>query len=226
MLKQLKKHVCEANKELVRHGLVIFTWGNVSGFDREKGLMVIKPSGVPYDELTPDDMSIVSSDGEHIGGGKPSSDSPTHLALYKRFPQIGGIAHTHSTWATACAQAGIGIPCLGTTHADYFYGDIPITRDMTDEEINGQYEAETGKVILEAIQSDPMVVPAVLVRSHAPFAWGADCDRAVHNAVALEEVARMFVLSRMLTPDISAISPALLDRHFLRKHGMGAYYGQ
>jgi L-ribulose-5-phosphate 4-epimerase len=212
--------------ELPRNGLVTLTWGNVSGFDAEDGIVVIKPSGVPYDELTPDLMSVLNLKGELLDGGKPSSDTPTHLALYRRFPQIGGIVHTHSVFATACAQAGTEIPALGTTHADCFYGAVPCTRAMTDEEINGAYEHETGRVIIEAIHGDPLNIPAVLVRSHGPFAWGRDAAEAVHNAITLETDAKMYILTRSLNPSVQPINPVLLDRHFLRKHGKDAYYGQ
>ncbi|MDR1914202.1 MAG: L-ribulose-5-phosphate 4-epimerase [Clostridiales bacterium] len=231
MLKKLKKEVYEANMALPRYGLVTFTWGNVSGIDTERCYMVIKPSGVAYEDLTPELMSVVSLKGKHISGGKPSSDTNTHLALYNRYSQIKGIVHTHSVCATACAQAGVAIQCLGTTHADYFYGAIPVTRAMTDDEINGSYEAETGNVIIETLDSDPthrdpMYVPAVLVSNHGPFVWGDSPDNAVHNAVVLEEAAKMFILSHSLNPNISGINQTLLDKHFLRKHGANAYYGQ
>jgi len=226
MLSKLKEQVYEANMALPRYGLVTFTWGNVSGFDVTSGLFVIKPSGIPYEELSPDDMSVVDLDGNRIEGAKPSSDTETHRILYKAFPTLGGIVHTHSTWATACAQACVSIPPLGTTHGDYFYGEIPLTRAMTAEEINGEYELETGNVITETIKGDPHDVPAILVRSHGPFAWGKDADDAVHNAVVLEEVAKMFILTHRINPNIEPMDPILLDKHFLRKHGKNAYYGQ
>lgn len=228
MLEQLKSEVLQANLDLPKHGLVTFTWGNVSGIDRERGLVVIKPSGVPYETMTVDDMVVVDLDGNVVGGHrKPSSDTPTHLVLYRAFPGIGGIVHTHSPWATSWAQAGRGIPALGTTHADYFYGEIPCTRPMTEEEIRGAYERDTGTVIVEAFQQrDPLQVPGVLVHAHAPFAWGTDPDNAVHNAVVLEEVAKMAYHTFMLNPDAEPMSQHLLDKHFLRKHGANAYYGQ
>ncbi|MDR1560682.1 MAG: L-ribulose-5-phosphate 4-epimerase [Clostridiales bacterium] len=226
MLAELKKRVYEANMSLPRYGLVTFTWGNVSGVDRESGLFVIKPSGIPYEDLSPDDMSVVDLDGGRIEGAKPSSDTETHRILYKKFPSLGGIVHTHSTWATACAQAGVPIPPLGTTHGDYFYGSIPVTRAMTADEINGEYELETGNVIAETIKNDPYDIPAALVRGHGPFAWGADAGEAVHNAVVLEEVAKIFILTRGINPNIQPMDQVLLDRHFLRKHGKNAYYGQ
>ena len=225
-INELKKQVYEANMALPRYGLVTFTWGNVSGFDAASGLFVIKPSGIPYEELSPDDMSVVDLDGNKIEGGKPSSDTETHRILYKAFPALGGIVHTHSTWATACAQACVSIPPLGTTHGDYFYGEIPITRAMTTKEINGEYELETGNVITETIKGDPHDIPAILVRSHGPFAWGKNADDAVHNAVVLEEVAKMFILTHGINPNIEPMDPILLDKHFLRKHGKNAYYGQ
>ncbi|AGE22479.1 L-ribulose-5-phosphate 4-epimerase [Geobacillus sp. GHH01] len=228
MLEKLKQAVLEANLQLPQYRLVTFTWGNVSGIDRERGLVVIKPSGVAYDKLTIDDMVVVDLNGNVVEGGlKPSSDTPTHLWLYKKFPEIGGIVHTHSTWATVWAQAGKGIPALGTTHADYFYGEIPCTRPMTNEEIQGAYELETGKVITETFRFlDPLQMPGVLVHGHGPFAWGKDPANAVHNAVVLEEVAKMAARTFMLNPDAQPISQTLLDRHYLRKHGANAYYGQ
>lgn len=229
MLKELKKLVCKANLMLPKYGLVTFTWGNVSGIDREKGLVVIKPSGVEYDEMTPDDMVVVDlNTGERVEGSlKPSSDTPTHLELYKAFPSLGGIVHTHSRWATTMAQAGLGIPALGTTHADYFYGEIPCTRKMTPEEIAGAYEKETGTVIIERFKGiNPADVPAVLVHSHGPFAWGTDPLNAVHNAVVLEEVAFMAWHDLALRPDLPVMQQELLDKHYLRKHGANAYYGQ
>jgi len=228
MLEELKQAVLEANLELPRYKMVTFTWGNVSGIDREKGLVVIKPSGIEYDEMKAEDMVIVDLEGNRVEGTlKPSSDTPTHLALYKAFPEIGGIVHTHSPEATSWAQAGVGIPALGTTHADYFYGEIPCTRKMTDEEINGAYELETGNVIIETFKEmNPNQVPGVLVHGHAPFAWGKDPKQAVHNAVVLEEVAKMGLKTFALNPNVEPINQSLLDRHFLRKHGANAYYGQ
>jgi len=228
MLKWLKEAVLEANLELPKQRLVTYTWGNVSGICREKGLVVIKPSGVPYPELKLEHMVVLDLDGNQVEGKlRPSSDTPTHLVLYRAFSQIGGVVHTHSPWATSWAQAGRSIPALGTTHADYFYGEIPCTRDMTKEEIQGNYEAETGNVIVETFQGkDPMQVPGVLVKSHGPFNWGKDPHEAVHNAVVMEEVARMAFHTIMLSSGISPMDQALLDKHFLRKHGPGAYYGQ
>ena len=230
MLKNLKRQVLEANLLLPKHGLVTFTWGNVSGIDRERGLVVIKPSGVPYETMEAEDMVVVDLDGNVVEGKwKPSSDTPTHLALYRAYEGIGGVVHTHSRWATTFAQAGKSIPAMGTTHGDYFYGDIPCTRPMTDEEINGEYEAETGKVIIEAFRAagkNPVQVPGVLVYSHGPFAWGATPAEAVHNAVVMEEVAFMDWHALMLNPYHRDMQQSLLDRHYLRKHGPGAYYGQ
>ena len=230
MLEQLKEQVCKANLELPRHGLVTFTWGNVSAIDREHGLVVIKPSGVEYDNMTAEDMVVVDMDGNVVEGRyKPSSDTPTHLALYKAFDALGGIVHTHSRWATAFAQAGATIPAMGTTHADYFYGDIPCTRPMTAEEIAGEYERETGNVIIETFREhdiDPAQVPAALVFSHGPFAWGKDAMEAVHNAVVLEEVAFMAMHAIQLNPYVGRMQQELLDKHYLRKHGKSAYYGQ
>ncbi|MDN5276542.1 MAG: L-ribulose-5-phosphate 4-epimerase [Clostridiales bacterium] len=230
MLKWLKEAVLEANLELPRRGLVIYTWGNVSGISREEGLVVIKPSGVPYEELKLEDLVVVDLDGNQVEGKlRPSSDTPTHLVLYRAFPEIGGVVHTHSSWATSWAQAGRGIPALGTTHADYFYGEIPCTRDMTAEEIQGDYEAETGNVIVETFRArgiNPMHVPGVLVKSHGPFSWGKDPHEAVHNAVVMEEVAKIAFHTFALSPNVKAIDQVLLDKHFLRKHGPNAYYGQ
>ena len=231
MLEELKRTVCEANLLLPRHGLVTFTWGNVSGVDREGGLMVIKPSGVEYEHMGPEDMVVSRlSDGERVEGRcKPSSDTDTHLALYRAFPGLGGIVHTHSRWATSFAQAGRDVPALGTTQGDYFYGDIPCTRRMTPEEIGGRYELETGNVIVETFRTrriDPDQVPAALVCSHGPFAWGTDPLNAVHNAVVLEEVAFMAFHAMALNPDLPPMQRELLDKHYLRKHGPGAYYGQ
>lgn len=227
MLEKLKEDVCKANLELVRHGLIIMTWGNVSGIDRASGLMVIKPSGVSYDEMTAGDMVVTDLDGHVVEGTlNPSTDAPTHRALYKAFPDIGGVVHTHSTNATAWAQACRAIPCLGTTHADYFYGPVPVTRKLTPEETENEYEYNTGIVIAEALEgTDPMTMPAALVASHGPFTWGASPANAVHNAVVLEEVARMALLSASLA-EPKGIERHLLDRHYLRKHGSNAYYGQ
>ncbi|SEM55223.1 L-ribulose-5-phosphate 4-epimerase [Paenibacillus sp. OV219] len=228
MLERLKQEVLEANLDLPKYNLVTFTWGNVSGIDRERGLVVIKPSGVPYAKLKLSDLVVVDLEGKKVEGElKPSSDTPTHLVLYKAFAQIGGIVHTHSPWATSWAQAGRPIPALGTTHADYFYGEIPVTRPMTREEIENGYELETGNVIVETFKDrDPSQVPSVLVNSHAPFNWGKDPHEAVHNAVVLEEVAKMALHTFALNPGIGPMDQALLDKHFLRKHGAGAYYGQ
>lgn len=228
MLEQLKRKVLEANLQLPRYRLVTFTWGNVSGIDREQGFVVIKPSGLAYDQMTMDDLVVVDLEGNIVEGErKPSSDTPTHLVLYKFFPSIGGIVHTHSPWATIWAQAGKGIPTLGTTHADYFYGEIPCTRKMTEAEVKGAYELETGNVIVEAFRFlDPMQVPGVLVHGHGPFAWGDDPLHAVYHAVVLEEVAKMAARTYYLNPDVQPITQSLLDRHYLRKHGAHAYYGQ
>ncbi|MBQ1791572.1 MAG: L-ribulose-5-phosphate 4-epimerase, partial [Oscillospiraceae bacterium] len=224
-MEELKQTVCEANLLLPKYDLVTFTWGNVSGIDRELGLIAIKPSGVPYDGMAPEDMVIVDLSGNVIEGKwKPSSDTATHIELYKAFPNIGGVVHTHSRWATTFAEAGQPIPAMGTTQADYFYGDIPCTRPMTEEEINGDYEKETGKVIVETfrnIQADD--VPGVLVYSHGPFSWGTDPKNAVHNAVVMEEVAFMDWHALMLNPGQRDMQKALLDRHYLRKHGANAY---
>lgn len=228
MLEALKQHVLEANQNLPRYGLVKFTWGNVSGFDRDAGLFVIKPSGVPYDELTVDGMVVMDLEGHQVEGQlNPSSDTPTHCVLYQAFPELGGIVHTHSTWATIWAQAGKGIPAFGTTHADYYYGQVPCTRKLTVEEIRGDYELETGNVIVETLQEmSPSSMPGVLVHSHAPFCWGKDAHNAVHNAVVLEEVAKMAYHSLQLNSDLPPMDQALLNKHYLRKHGPGAYYGQ
>ena len=229
MLEELKQIVCAANLELPKHGLVTFTWGNVSGVDREKNLMVIKPSGVEYDSMKPEDMVVVSlATGERVEGKwKPSSDTATHVALYNAFPNIGGIVHTHSRWATSWAQAGRGIPAYGTTHGDYFYGEIPCTRKMTPAEIAGEYEKETGNVIVETFAGKPADdIPAVLVHSHGPFTWGKDPMNAVHNAVVLEELAFMAFHTEEITPGKETMQQELLDKHYLRKHGKNAYYGQ
>ena len=229
MLENLKELVCKANLELPKYGLVTFTWGNVSGVDREKGLMVIKPSGVEYDTMTPEDMVVVSLvTGEKVEGKwKPSSDTDTHVALYNAFPNIGGIVHTHSRWATSWAQAGRGIPAYGTTHGDYFYGEIPCTRKMTPEEIAGRYEHETGNVIIETFEDKSADdIPAVLVHSHGPFTWGTDPHNAVHNAVVLEELAFMAFHTEAIKPGKETMQSELLNKHYLRKHGKNAYYGQ
>lgn len=229
MLEELKEAVWKANLQLPKLGLVTFTWGNVSGIDRERGLVVIKPSGVEYDAMAPDDMVVVSLEtGERVEGRwKPSSDTPTHLVLYRVFPDCGGIVHTHSRWATSFAQAGLGIQPLGTTQGDYFYGEIPCTREMTPAEIAGAYEEETGKVIVETFAGkNPAQIPAVLVHSHGPFTWGKDAAEAVHNAAVLEEVAFMNFHSLQLNPDQTRMQQELLDKHYLRKHGKNAYYGQ
>jgi L-ribulose-5-phosphate 4-epimerase len=228
MLEALKKTVCEANLMLKEYHLVIFTWGNVSAIDRETGLVVIKPSGIKYDGMKPSDMVVVDLDGNRIEGTyKPSSDTPTHLELYKAFSEIGGVVHAHSRWATVFAQAGRSIPALGTTHADYFYGTIPCTREMTMQEITGAYEKETGSVIVETFQGqNPLAVPGVLVHTHGPFVWGTDAEDAVHNAVVLEEVAFMAYHSLQLNGELSTMPQVLLDKHYLRKHGANAYYGQ
>lgn len=227
MLEHLKEKVFQANLDLVKYGLVIFTWGNVSGIDREKNLVVIKPSGVSYDKMKPKDMVVLNLYGQVVEGSlKPSSDAATHLVLYRQFQNIGGVVHTHSEWATSWAQAGKGIPAIGTTHADYFYGEIPCTRKMTQQEIEGEYELETGKVIVERFNDlDADSLPGVLVNNHGPFAWGNDANDAVHNAVVMEEVAKMAFRSFQLNPNV-AMDKTLLDKHFLRKHGNDAYYGQ
>ena len=230
MLEQLKKEVYEANMLLPRYGLVTFTWGNVSGIDRENGLFVIKPSGVEYEKLTPEDMVVVDLEGNKVEGRyDPSSDTPTHTELYNRFPQIGGIVHTHSAWATSWGQAGRDIPCYGTTHADYFYGAIPCVRNLTKEEIAEAYEKNTGVVIADEFERqkiDHTAVPAVLCRNHGVFAWGKDAAEAVHNAVVTEEVAKMAARSEFLNPDIKPAPQELQDKHYYRKHGENAYYGQ
>ncbi|MDE6490242.1 MAG: L-ribulose-5-phosphate 4-epimerase [Muribaculaceae bacterium] len=227
MLEELKQKVYQANLDLVGHGLVIFTWGNVSGIDREKGLVVIKPSGVDYDVMKPSDMVVVDLDGRVVEGDlRPSSDTPTHLVLYKSFPGIGGVVHTHSTYATAWAQAGVDLPNIGTTHADYFHCDIPCTAAMTEAEVKGDYELETGNVIVARFEGmDPMHTPGVLVRNHGPFAWGKDPHDAVHNAVVMEQVAKMASIAYAVNPLLS-MNPLLIEKHFSRKHGPGAYYGQ
>lgn len=228
MLEKLKEEVLEANLLLPRYNLITFTWGNVSGIDRESGLVVIKPSGVPYDTMTKDDLVVVDLNGEIVEKNyKPSSDTPTHIELYKAYPDMGGIVHTHSRWATIYAQAGKSITPIGTTHGDYFYGDIPCTRLMKKSEIGGEYEKETGSVIIETFKgTDPMSIPAVLVQSHGPFTWGKDAHEAVHNAVVLEEVAFMNWHAQILNPETGHMQQDLLDKHYLRKHGSNAYYGQ
>ncbi len=230
MLNELKRQVLAANLSLPAYGLVTFTWGNVSAIDRQSGLVVIKPSGIAYEAMTLADLVVVDLEGKvREGHRKPSSDTATHLALYRAFADIGGVVHTHSRNATIWAQAGQPIPALGTTHADYFYGDIPCTRPMSEAEIAGDYEGETGKVIIETFKQagrDPQQVPGVLVYSHGPFAWGKSAADAVHNAVVLEEVAIMAMATRQLAPAIAPMQPELLDKHFLRKHGKHAYYGQ
>ena len=228
MLEQLKEQVLKANLALVKHNLIMFTWGNVSGIDRKTSLVVIKPSGISYEDMTADDMVVVDLSGNVVEGKwKPSSDTPTHLVLYQAFPNVGGIVHTHSHWATAWAQAGRGIPAYGTTHGDYFYGEIPCTRKMTPEEICGAYETETGNVIVEAFSNkSPDEIPGVLVCSHGPFAWGTDPDNAVHNAVVLEELAFMAYHTEAINPKADVMQQELLDKHYLRKHGKNAYYGQ
>ena len=230
MLEALKQEVYEANMELPRRGLVTYTWGNVSGIDREKGLFVIKPSGVDYDKLTADDMVVMDLEGNRVEGRyNPSSDTATHLELYKAFPALGGIVHTHSPHATAWAQAGRALPCYGTTHADYFYGDIPCARCLTAEEIDEAYEKDTGLVIIETFRAlgiDPAYVPAVLCKHHGPFAWGKSAAEAVHNAVVLEEVAKMNYMTEIINPRVERAPQCMQDKHFLRKHGPNAYYGQ
>ncbi|MCF6411523.1 L-ribulose-5-phosphate 4-epimerase [Pseudalkalibacillus salsuginis] len=230
MLEDLKQQVLEANKALPKLNLVTFTWGNVSGFNQEKQVMVIKPSGVPYDELTTKDLVVVDLLENVVEGKlKPSSDTPTHLVLYRKYPYLGGVVHTHSPWATSWAQAGKGIPCLGTTQADYFYGEIPCTRKMTNGEIHADYEEQTGNVIVETFEKrglHPSQVPGVLVHSHAPFNWGRNPKDALHNAVVLEEVAKMAIHTYQINPDTPDMDQALLDKHYLRKHGANAYYGQ
>jgi L-ribulose-5-phosphate 4-epimerase len=227
MLEQLKEEVYKANLDLVKHGLVIFTWGNASEIDRGKGLFVIKPSGVDYDVMNANDMVVVDMEGNVVEGKlNPSSDMATHLYLYQQFAEIGGVVHTHSTYATAWAQAGVGIPNIGTTHADYFAAEIPCTRQMTEEEIFSAYEKETGKVIVERFKGiDPVEVPGVLVNNHGPFSWGKNADDAVHNAVVMEQVARMATISIRVNPNLE-MNPFLIKKHYERKHGKNAYYGQ
>ena len=230
MLEELKKEVYEANLLLPKYDLVTFTWGNVSGIDREKGLFVIKPSGVEYDKLTPEDMVVMDLEGNKVEGRyNPSSDTPTHVVLYNRFPQIGGVVHTHSSWATSWAQAGRDIPCYGTTHADYIYGEIPCVRNLTREEIEEAYERNTGVLIADEFEvrgKDPAAVPAVLCKNHGVFTWGKDAHEAVHNAVVAEEVAKMAARCEMLNPQVEPAPQELQDKHYYRKHGANAYYGQ
>ncbi len=230
MLEQLKREVCEANLLLPKYGLVTFTWGNVSAFDRESGLFVIKPSGVEYEKLEPEDMVVVDLAGNKVEGEmNPSSDTATHAVLYSRFPGIGGIVHTHSPWAASWAQAGRGIPCYGTTHADYLYGEVPCVRNLTKEEIEEAYERNTGVLIAEYFAEhglDPVAMPAVLCRNHGPFTWGRDAREAVRNAVVLEEVAKMAARCEQLNPDVRPAPQELQDKHYQRKHGANAYYGQ
>ncbi len=227
MLEELKDKVCRANLDLVRHGLVLFTWGNVSAIDRESGLVVIKPSGVSYDDMKPEDMVVVDLDGKVVEGRlNPSSDTPTHIVLYKAFPRAGGVVHTHSTYATSWAQAGLDIPNIGTTHADYFHDAVPCTPDMTESEVKGEYELETGNVIVRRFEGlNPVHTPGVLVKNHGPFTWGKDADEAVYNAVVLEQVAKMASISFGINPALT-MNPLLIEKHFSRKHGPGAYYGQ
>ncbi len=228
MLASLRKEVLEANLELNNKGLVLYTWGNVSGIDRKEGLVVIKPSGVAYEELTADNLVVVDLDGNVVAGElRPSSDLPTHLELYRRFPTIGGVAHSHSTYATAWAQTGFDLPCFGTTHADHFYGSIPCTRALTVTEVKTEYELNTGKVIVETFATrDPQMMPAVLVSQHGPFSWGENAHDAVKNSVVLEEVAKIASITTGINANINSIPQYLLDKHFLRKHGKDAYYGQ
>jgi len=227
MLEKLKQEVFQANLDLVKHGLVIFTWGNVSAIDRTKGLIVIKPSGVSYDEMKPEDIVVLDLEGTIIEGKlKPSSDTATHLVLYQSFPNIGGVVHTHSTYATAWSQAGKDIPNIGTTHADYFKDDIPCTRPMTPAEITAGYERETGKVIVERFEGlNPDYTPGVLVNNHGPFTWGSDAHQAMHNAVVLEQIAKMAFIARLINPGLE-MNVELIKKHFYRKHGSEAYYGQ
>ena len=230
MLEELKEQVFEANLQLVKYGLVVLTWGNVSGIDRNKGLFVIKPSGVPYDDMKASDMVVMDLEGNKVEGKyNPSSDTATHIELYKAFPNIGGIVHTHSSWATSWAQAGRSIPCYGTTHADYFFGPIPCARNLTPEEIEEAYEKNTGLVIIETFETrgiKPMYTPAVLCKNHGPFTWGKDAAEAVHNAVVLEEVAKMAKNTELLNPKVLPAPDCIKEKHFYRKHGANAYYGQ
>lgn len=227
-MQQLKQQVFEANMDLPRYGLVTFTWGNVSAIDRQRGLVVIKPSGIAYESMTVDDMSVVDLQGHVVEGRwRPSSDTATHLALYRRYPDLGGVVHTHSTHATAWAQAGLAIPALGTTHADYFFGDIPYTRALSAQEVDEAYELNTGQVIIETLgEANPLHTPGIVVYQHGPFAWGKDAHEAVHNAVVMEEVARMAWIARGINPQLQPIDSWLMNKHFQRKHGPNAYYGQ
>ncbi len=227
-MQQLKQQVFEANMDLPRYGLVTFTWGNVSAIDRQRGLVVIKPSGIAYESMTVDDMSVVDLQGHVVEGRwRPSSDTATHLALYRRYPDLGGVVHTHSTHATAWAQAGLAIPALGTTHADYFFGDIPCTRALSAQEVDEAYELNTGQVIIETLgEANPLHTPGIVVYQHEPFAWGKDAHEAVHNAVVMEEVARMAWIARGINPQLQPIDSWLMNKHFQRKHGPNAYYGQ
>ncbi|HBR9125209.1 TPA: L-ribulose-5-phosphate 4-epimerase [Klebsiella pneumoniae] len=227
-MQQLKQQVFEANMDLPRYGLVTFTWGNVSAIDRQRGLVVIKPSGIAYESMTVDDMSVVDLQGHVVEGRwRPSSDTATHLALYRRYPDLGGVVHTHSTHATAWAQAGLAIPALGTTHADYFFGDIPCTRALSAQEVDEAYELNTGQVIIETLgEANPLHTPGIVVYQHGPFAWGKDAHEAVHNAVVMEEVARMAWIARGINPRLQPIDSWLMNKHFQRKHGPNAYYGQ
>jgi len=227
MLEELKEKVFQANLDLVKYGLVIFTWGNVSAIDRKSGLVVIKPSGVSYESMKAEDMVVVNLEGKVIEGKlNPSSDTPTLLVLYKAFPEIGGVVHTHSTYATAWAQAGKDIPNIGTTHADYFHNDIPCTADMTEDEVKGEYERETGNVIVKRLEKiNPVHTPGVLVKNHGPFSWGKDATEAVHNAVVMEQVAKMASIALSVNPNLT-MNPLLIEKHFSRKHGPNAYYGQ
>lgn len=228
MLEELKEKVFKANLDLVKHGLVIFTWGNVSGIDRENGLVVIKPSGVSYDEMKVDDMVVVDINTGNVveGSLRPSSDTLTHIALYHAFPEIGGVVHTHSTYATAWSQAGVDLPNIGTTHADYFHDAVPCTRDMKEQEVKGDYELETGNVIVDRFKNlNPVHTPGVLVKNHGPFAWGTSPADAVHNAVVLEQVAKMASIAYTVNPSLT-MNPLLIEKHFSRKHGPNAYYGQ
>lgn len=228
MLEKLKEEVLKANLELPAKGLITYTWGNVSGIDRIRGIIAIKPSGVDYNVMTVDDIVLIDLTGKVVEGNlKPSSDAPTHVALYNAFNDIGGVCHTHSRWATSWAQAGMGIPAYGTTHGDYFYGEIPCTRDLSKEEIQSAYEENTGNVIIETFKGlNSNYVPAVLVKNHAPFTWGKNAAEAVHNSVVLEEVAMMAIQAKVLNPKIEPMPQVMLDKHFLRKHGTDAYYGQ
>lgn len=230
MLERLKNSVYEANMELPKHGLVTYTWGNVSGIDRDSGFVVIKPSGVEYDELSPESMVVLDLEGNVVEGRlNPSSDTKTHIELYRAFPEVGGIVHTHSPYAVAWAQANEDIPCYGTTHADYFYGAVPCTRQLTPEEIEEDYEKNTGSVIIETFNErsiDPAYVPGVICANHGPFTWGGNAEKAVYHAVVLEEVAKMALFTRMVKPDAESAPRHIQDKHFMRKHGPNAYYGQ